>query len=309
MKLATTTEDFLRYYPDSADRVRALYRAGFRHVDLSLYGDARPDSVFMRDGWEKEVDKVKRTADELGMDFVQSHAPGGNPLAPGPKRDLLICATRRAIEICAMLSIPFTVVHLGSSGDLKYDDKNAEEEYFKRNMDFMRALIPTMEKTGVSVLIENSTHANMNDRWYCYTGMEMNDFIKYADHPLFGACWDTGHANIEGHQYADITALKDNLKAIHFNDNRGQADEHVMPYLGTMSVDEVMCGLRDIDYRGAFTFECTATARPAEYRFGDRRVWKDKVVSEMPLIAAEALETALYKCGEAILTAYGFKAE
>ena len=46
MKLATTTGDFTRYFPDTESRIRALYRAGFRHIDLSLYRDADPASVF-----------------------------------------------------------------------------------------------------------------------------------------------------------------------------------------------------------------------------------------------------------------------
>ncbi|MBQ3814453.1 MAG: sugar phosphate isomerase/epimerase, partial [Clostridia bacterium] len=207
------------------------------------------------------------------------------------------------------LGIPNTVVHLGWASDLLYDDKAAEEVYFSRNMAFIRELIPTMEKTGVMVLVENTTHANMGDRWYLYTGDEMKDFLRYADHPLLGACWDTGHANAEGHQYTDLTALGGDLRAIHFNDNRGGGDEHVMPYLGTMSVDEVMCGLRDSGYRGVFTFECDSSARPADYWQGNRRRWREERIAEPPLAVQEALERALYLCGEAILTAYGYPVE
>ena len=309
MKLATTTGDFTRYFPDSESRIRALYRAGFRHIDLSLYRDADPNSVFMKDGWRDEVKRLAETADGLGMDFVQSHAPGGNPLSRDGHWDLLLAATVRSIEICSMLGIPNTVVHLGWADDLPYADKAAEEVYISRNMEFVEKLFPAMEKTGVKVLVENSTHANMGDRWYLYTGREMKDFLSYAGHPLLGACWDTGHANVEGHQYSDLTALGDGLCAIHFNDNRGGGDEHVLPYLGTMSVDEVMCGLRDIGYRGVFTLECDSSARPAEYWQGDRRRWKEERIAEPPLALVEALERALYVCGEEILAAYGYEVE
>ena len=309
MKLATTTGDFTRYFPDTESRIRALYRAGFRHIDLSLYRDADPASVFMKEGWEREVSRLADVAGELGMDFVQSHAPGGNPLERGPKRDLLLASTVRSLEICAMLGIPNTVVHLGWADDLLYEDKGAEEAYFARNMEFIGELIPAMEKTGVMVLAENTTHANMGNRWYLYTGQEMKDFLDYAGHPLLGACWDTGHANVEGHQYSDLTALGKDLCAIHFNDNRGGGDEHVMPYLGTMSVDEVLCGLRDIGFPGPFTFECDSSARPADYWQGNRRRWKEERIAEPPLPVQEALEHALYVCGETILKAYGYEVE
>ncbi|MBR5219956.1 MAG: sugar phosphate isomerase/epimerase, partial [Clostridia bacterium] len=142
-----------------------------------------------------------------------------------------------------------------------------------------------------------------------YTGQDMVDFIEYADHPLLGACWDTGHANIEGHQYDDIVALGYHLRALHFNDNRGHGDEHIMPYLGTMSVDEVMCGLRDIGYRGDFTFECDSSLRPANCWQGNRRRWKDEIIAEPPAAMFDAMERALYLCGEQILTAYGYSVE
>ena len=80
MKLATTTGDFGHIYNDNTDRIRALYRAGFRHIDLSMYQDNTADSPFMQDNWRDEVDRIRRAADELGMDFVQSHAPSCNPL-------------------------------------------------------------------------------------------------------------------------------------------------------------------------------------------------------------------------------------
>ena len=202
-----------------------------------------------------------------------------------------------------MLGIPHTVYHAGWKLGL------SKEEYFEQNMRFVRRLIPTMEKTGVMLLIENSTRANMGERYYFYTGQDMVDFIEYADHPLLGACWDTGHANIEGHQYNDIVALGHHLRALHFNDNRGHGDEHIMPYLGTMSVDEVMCGLRDIGYRGDFTFECDSSLRPANCWQGNRRRWKDEIIAEPTAAMYEIMERALYVCGEQILTAYGYSVE
>ena len=82
-----------------------------------------------------------------------------------------------------------------------------------------------------------------------------------------------------------------------------------MTYLGTMSVDEVLCGLRDIGFSGPFTFECDSSARPADYWQGNRRRWKEERIAEPPLPVQEALEHALYVCGETILKAYGYEVE
>ena len=82
-----------------------------------------------------------------------------------------------------------------------------------------------------------------------------------------------------------------------------------MPYLGTMNVDEIMCGLRDIRYKGVFTFECDSSLRPSAYWHGDRRRWKEERMVEPPTVLFEAMEHALYVCGESILQAYGYEAE
>ncbi|MBQ8578232.1 MAG: sugar phosphate isomerase/epimerase [Clostridia bacterium] len=305
-KLATTTGDFARYYKDDEDRIRAMHRAGFRFVDLSLYNMTNYDHPYMQNGWETRILRLGALAASLGMEFVQSHAPNCNPLCFDENWETQVAVTARALEICGLLGIPCSVFHTGWNMDIRYTVPGDRERYYEGNMTFIRRLIPIMERTGVMLLIENSTHANMGDRYYFYTGQDMKDFLSYAAHPLLGACWDTGHANIEGHQYADITALGDDLRAIHFNDNRGEHDEHIMPYMGTMSVDEVMCALRDIDFGGAFTFECDSSLRPAQYWLGNRRPWNETAADEADLATKEAMERALYLCGESILTRYGY---
>ncbi len=298
MKLATTTGDFERFGCSVSESIGHVADAGFRCVDLNLYREATPDSLTLSQNWRKTVDEWQRIADDRGVKFVQCHSAGGNPLLKDEKYELLLQATIRSIEICGILGIPNTVVHSGWGENL------SKEEYFKQNLEFYRLLLPAMEKNNVSVLIENSTKKNMGDNYYFLTGEEMAEFLHMADHPLFGACWDTGHANCEGHQYEDIMALGDGLRAIHFNDNSGRGDEHVLPYCGTMSVDAVMNGLLDSGYKGYFTFEADSTLRPYKYWQGDRRNFGKERVTEAPLNVQKTLERAMYEIGEYILRAY-----
>ena len=60
---------------------------------------------------------------------------------------------------------------------------------------------------------------------------------------MLHACWDTGHANCEGSQYDDIITLGKELFAIHYNDNHGAKDEHLIPFLGTLNHDEIINAL------------------------------------------------------------------
>lgn len=300
MKLATTTGDFSRFEPTHEGRIRAVTEAGFRYLDLSMYNDNTAASPFMSENWRTYTEALRALADSLGATFVQAHSPGGNPLQKDNDWQMLLDSTVRSIEVCAVLGIPHTVVHAG------WADGLGKEEYFERNRDFYRLLLPIAEKTGVSVLTENSTHANMGDRYYFYTGADMKEFVEYVDHPLFGVCWDTGHANIEGPQYDEICALGDTLKAVHINDNRGHADEHIMPYMGTMSLDEVIRALCDVGFKGYFTFECETSMRSALCWLGDNRrtVSGDNRLLDPPYCVAEQLEKALYICGKYALESY-----
>jgi sugar phosphate isomerase/epimerase len=304
MKIATTTVDFDSFCGTDAERLRELHRAGFRYVDLSMYS-LTSRSLYMCDGWRDEVLKLRELASELGMTFVQAHSQGGNPLSEDRAHvEFLVSATLRSIEVCELLGIPCTVVHSGHAKGI------SKEEWFERNRDFYRRLLPTAERCGVKILCENSTAANMGARYFINTGKDMREFIDYVGHPLFGGCWDTGHGNCEGAQYDEIMALGDALCAIHYNDNRGAQDEHVAPFLGTLNHDEILHALIDVGYRGYFTLECGSSLREARCWLGKRRPFEaDNRLAEPQLFMQRHIERMIYETAEYILSAYGLLEE
>jgi sugar phosphate isomerase/epimerase len=250
----------------------------------------------VRSDWQDTVERIRETAQSFGATFVQSHAPGGPVLAC---TDDFFNATVRSIEVCGALGIPNIVVHAGTYS------KMDKAEFFDKNRAFFRRLIPVMEKTGVNVLCENSTKANTGTGYFTNSGADMKEFVEFLDHPLFHACWDTGHANVEGNQYEEILALGSDLYALHINDNRGSQDEHLLPFLGTMNLDEILHALIDGNYKGYFTFEAASNLRPKECWLGNRREFaKDDRLAEAPLFLQQHLEKAMYELGVYILKKY-----
>ncbi len=299
MKIATTTADFRKFCQNDIERIRELHRAGFRYVDLNMYSFT-PDCVYMQDDWKKAVSELKAEADRLGMTFVQAHSQGGNPLHEDPAHvEFLIAATIRSIEICHELGIKNTVVHPGFAKDI------CKEEWFERNKQFFTRLFPAMEAFGVNVLTENSTASNMGDRYFANTGKDMLDFLHFVGHPQLHACWDTGHANCEGPQYDEILALGSELYAIHYNDNRGKRDEHLIPYLGTLNHDEVLHALIDVGFKGYFTLECDASlTTPKSWPFKRREYAPDTRLAEPQLFMQRRVEELMYETAKHILSAY-----
>ncbi|MBQ1950343.1 MAG: sugar phosphate isomerase/epimerase [Clostridia bacterium] len=299
MRLATTTGDFGRFCEEHLDRIKHVHAAGFRCMDLSLYTVREGDELLVLEDWRKTASRIKDYADRNGIEFVQSHGPGLNPLESDASFENAVALTIRAIEVCGELGIPNMVVHPG------WDSNATKEEWFVKNKQFFARLFPAMEKANVNVLHENTTSANMSC-YYSKTGKEMREFSEYVNHPLFHSCWDTGHANIEGSQYDEILAIGDDLLAVHINDNRGAQDEHIIPFLGTLNMDEIMHALKDVGFKGCFTLEAGSTLRSKHYWLGNRHGFeKDTRLANPPLILQQHLEKFMYCVGEYILTTYG----
>ena len=303
MKIATTTGDFSRFCKNDEERIRELYRAGFRYIDLSMY-TFKPKCEYMQDGWRESVERIRNLADELGMTFVQAHSQGGNALSADPSHvDFLIKATERSFEICRLLGIKNTVVHSGHAVGI------GKEEWFERNKLFYERLLPMAERCGVNILCENSTKSNMDGRYFINDGRDMLEFIKYVDNPLFHGCWDTGHANCEGSQYDEIMTLGKELYAIHYNDNHGKKDDHIAPFLGRLNHDEVINALIDVDFKGYFTLECDASLVSYELWTGHRRHYDNQrgenKLSEPQLFMQRHIEAMMYETSEWMLSSYG----
>jgi sugar phosphate isomerase/epimerase len=294
MKLCTTTGDFAPLLNNDFDKIKELSLAGFKYVDFSMYGNET--RAYMGDNWKEEIKKLKDYALELGIQFVQAHSPAFETLEtldPNENFDEKLKETIRSIEVCKELDIPMTVVHAGVKRN------TGLEETYKLNRDFYNLLVPTMEKTGVKVLVENVGINDNNGRHYLNSAERLIDFINYFNHPLLQACWDVGHANVFENQYDEILKLKNHLLAIHYNDNDKKSDLHTIPFLQTLDNDKIVRALIDVGFKGPFTFECTFTVAPKLKKFEKQL---DKNLNSLKV--ARAYEKALFETGKYLLQAY-----
>ena len=225
MKLCTTTGDFSLYANNDFEKVLEISNAGFKYADFSMYNNET--SAYMHDGWRDSIRELKDYADSLGVKFVQAHSPAFETLEtldPNENWQEKFEQTLRSIEICKELDIPCTVVHAGVKRN------SSKEETFELNKKFYDLLLPTIEKTGVTVLVENVGINDNNGRYYFNSGERLAEFIDYYGHPLLQACYDFGHGNVFKNYHDDLICLGKRLKAIHYNDNNGVTDMHTIPF-------------------------------------------------------------------------------
>lgn len=301
MKIATTIGEVYPWVNDPAEAVEMYEDSGFKYLDFSFYTFVMDKGhPFMGDDWRDMILRAKERADAMGMTFVQAHSPAVQVLTES-EFDRNVEGTVRSIEACGMLGIKNTVIHTGASAALRYPTH--KKEYFEANRRFLDALTPAMEKYEVSVLIENSCEKNTGGAYFPMTGKDMNDFLDFIGHPLYGACYDMGHAHIQGlNVHDEIVELGDNLKAVHIHDNQADRDSHILPFTATFDMDSMMKGFVDSGYKGYFTFESDGFMK---YGSRDRT---GKLAHPPKGLKKEALKL-LYQVGKYTLDAYGMYEE
>ena len=302
MKIATTTGDFLDYVAkdDIQGAVRLLVKCGFRHIDVNLGGAVFKESRLCSDGWEKWAAEIKETGTELGVDFVQAHA-SDSAYAPGEMRDYCMDLLRRELRICKMLDIPGMVVHgiCRPQGD--------REDFMRANTEMYAELLKTAEETGVRIYTENTCTANC-PTYFLYEGADFNELReRLGNHPLFGCCWDVGHANVQGvDQYKCITEMGDGLMAVHIHDNDGRRDLHLQPYSGNTGYDAIIKGLLDMGFKGCFTLEAFSLPVAQTFCFCRRkRFTEHDKLGMLPLEYKMRSQTYMLDVTRYMLESYG----
>ena len=214
MKFATTTGDFSAYTTSQSEAIRYIREAGFRYADYNFHMDAAAQTGIALPDWKKQIETVCKTAEEIGIAFVQAHAPMGRPLIKDENYSRFMEINCRCIEACAMLGIPNIVVHSGYAPGLSV------EETFERNKAFYGELLPVAERFGVEILTENFNRMYKPDVYWVDSAKDLLALIDYIDHPLLHACWDAGHGNLqEMQQDEELHLLGSHVHALHVQDN------------------------------------------------------------------------------------------
>ena len=248
MKLATTTEDFALYTDSQIKSLEYIAMSGFKYADYSFCIDGKKRDGVFADNWRDYIEKLKEKCMKLNVEFVQAHAPMGEPLAENNSQ--FIADNARCIEVCSMLGIKNLVVHSGYIGRL------SKKETLLKNKEFYNKLLVTAEKYNVNILTENFNKMFIDDLYWIDNANDLLELIELVGHPLFHAVWDTGHANMQDMTQKDaLKLLGKHVKALHVQDNNGFVDSHMCPLFGTLDVDSLMQGLLAIGYDGCFTFE------------------------------------------------------
>ena len=236
------------------ETIERCVRTGYTILDMdySIYsGEGLP---FDRDDWQQWIADLNELSLRLGVQYPQAHAHFYNPIGLSPEQTAYNEEqVRRTIVASGMMQARNVVMHpLTVLDGTWYSHRKSlaqNREYFLRHGELARSL-------GLTIAIENMIE-NKTIRRYCSSTEELLELIDALNDPMFGICWDFGHANLSNvNQCEALKAIAPHLTALHVNDNRGEKDDHLAPYFGNMTTwESIMRTLGEINYRGDFTFE------------------------------------------------------
>ncbi len=249
---------FLYDFEHVSDRMRPYIMqefasAGAKHLVLS---DTLIKMIINKPGME---DTLLEEMANSGLSFCDAHAPFGASLDLNcpweSKREMMVSRLKLALEICAFMKVDTITIHLGNN---HFDPTSsiADDIHISRMKEALSQLLPTAEKLGITICIENI--------WFSVNTPEvLNDIKSEFQTDALGFCYDSGHANImdngrlsgEGNAWNGWKAsgkavplwedkalekMLSNVVNCHLHDNNGTRDEHTLPGRGNINWNHII---------------------------------------------------------------------
>ena len=250
--MLSMTTDFQSSEGCPRGALEAIARAGFSHVhwchhwnDDFLYGRA-------------EIEQIAAWFKEYRLALRDLHASAGKEknwisLRPHERQAGVELVVNR-MEMAARLGSDVIILH----AQLPDSENEPFQAHWRAAATSLDELLPAARRCGVRIAIENGR-------------CELVARLLDAHGPDFlGLCYDCGHGNIEGAAGLDwLDKLKGRLISVHLHDNDGRADQHRIPFTGTVDWPRLAGLIARSAYRKGVNCEATMAndgiADPAQW--------------------------------------------
>ena len=237
-RVVTTTDVFEDGYP-AEQAVERLASLGFEGIDMGFDYWTFEGSPFLSDGYLTWAEGLRAKADAVGVPYTHAHAPG-----EADKYDLAV----RSIRAAAVLGARYLVVHpVFQNADGSYIKTSAR--FLAVNAAAIKKLLPVAAECGVTLLSENILWEDSSDP------RMIAKLVKLVDSPLFGWCFDVGHAHCCGYEPDILLQCAVAPLSIHIQDNDGTNDGHLIPGDGNVDWSLFLDTLKAVGYLGDCVLE------------------------------------------------------
>jgi sugar phosphate isomerase/epimerase len=204
---------------------------------------------------------------ESGLELHGIHAPIGESYLSGRWGQPLTIASvdpdarahamaeaERALHIARRIPVKVLVTHLGLPRTQQPSPADNGRDAARRSIEKLQRLAAPL---GVRVAVEVIPNELSRTGSLVHFIEEDLDIDELAA-PEVGICLDFGHAHMDGDLLDAIETVSGHLIATHVHDNRGRADDHLVPFEGTIDWPSALTAVQKIGYDGALLFEIGA---------------------------------------------------
>lgn len=254
MKIGISMDAYLRS-TDPVTAVKKLARAGFDALDYNFSDYCYDASPLTTDSWKQLIIDIKNAGNEFDIEFSQMHSPFYMIIDSNKFAEFEEKMTIRSFEACSILDAKWAVIH-----PKRFDAGITKENYEQTrsfNIERVQKLCKQAKEFGIGIALENIFRFSkelVNEGINQIT--DIIDIVDNSNCENLCVCLDTGHAFYEKISPADAArSFGNRVKVLHVDDNSGESDQHVAPFVGNINWNEFMKALHDIKYNGVFSLE------------------------------------------------------
>ena len=203
---------------------------------------------------------------DAGLELHGIHAPVSESFVGGrwgpalslasvdrDRRAQAVGEAERALHIARRIPVGVFVTHLGVPRAQQPPPGDNNRDAARRSVEELQ---PIAEPLGVRLAVE----VIPNDL------SRVGSLVHFVEEDLdgvdVGICLDFGHAHMDGDLVDAIETVSGHLIATHVHDNRGRADEHLVPFDGTIDWPGVMTAVQKVGYDGTLLLELATHGSP-----------------------------------------------
>jgi sugar phosphate isomerase/epimerase len=208
---------------------------------------------------------------QAGLTLHGIHAPvmsayeGGRQIGPfslassdADARARAVAETEQALHIARRIPIKVFTTHLGLPRPAPRGVPPDGRAAARRSIEELQR---TATPLGVQIAVE--VIPNELSRAGSLVHFVEEDLDGVEGLPV-GICLDVGHAHLDGDLVDAIETVSEHFVSIHLHDNRGRADDHLVPFEGTIDWPAALTAVLKVGYDGTLMFEIGAHGSPKD---------------------------------------------
>ncbi len=237
-----------------ADAMAQARDLGFDAIELGIASQG----VLTHQTTQAQCEQIVAGAKKLGIEIAgvaSGESWGSSPSDDDPAvRARIVDFTKKALQVTRWLGTD-AYLFVPGAVDVFFLEKSPVVPYdvcYERAKEAVSQLVPTAEKLGVTLAIENVWNK------FLLSPLEMRDFIDSFRSKAVGAYFDVGNVLLTGYPDQWIRILGKRIARVHVKDFKksvGTAEGFVDLLEGDVDFDAVKAALREIGYDGYVTAE------------------------------------------------------